>query len=54
MKTIIELDKCDIQEIVAKMMNVPIEQVTVICYMDTVGYGVNEERVPAVRAEVKK
>ena len=54
MKTIIELDKCDIQEMIAKYMNVPTEQVSVICYMDIVGYGVNEERVPAVRIEVKK
>ena len=46
------LDKSDIQSIIARHFNVPINEVMVDCYMETVGYGLNEHEEPSVRAVV--
>lgn len=46
------LDKSDIQSIIARHFNVPIDEVTVDCYMETIGYGLHEHEEPSVRAVV--
>ena len=52
MTTMTHLDKEDIRSIIAHHFDVPYEDVMVDCYMDTVGYGMNEHSEPMVRAVV--
>ena len=46
------LDINDIRSIIAHFFNVNEEEVMVDCYMESVGYGLNEHKEPMVRAVV--
>jgi hypothetical protein len=52
MMTMTHLDKDDIRLIIAHHFNIPYEDVMIDCYMNTIGYGVNEHKEPSVRAVV--
>lgn len=52
MMTMTHLDIDDIRSIIAHSFNVSKEKVMIDCYMDTVGYGMNEHKEPTVRAVV--
>ena len=52
MMTMTHLDKNDIHSIIAHHFGVPEKDVMIDCYMDTVGYGMNEHKEPFVRAVV--
>ena len=46
------LDIDDIRSIIAHFFDVSEEKVMIDCYMETVGYGMNEHKEPTVRAVV--
>lgn len=46
------LDTTDIQSIIAQHFGVAAEDVFIDCYMETIGYGLNEHKEPMVRAVV--
>lgn len=50
MTTEIHLDKDDIKQAIAKSFDVEPDSVYIECYMDYEGYGLNEQKVPNVRA----
>lgn len=52
MITMTHLDINDIRSIIAHFFNVNEEEVMVDCYMESVGYGLNEHKEPMVRAVV--
>lgn len=52
MMAMTHLDKNDIRSIIAHYFDVKSEDVMIDCYMDTVGYGMNEHKEPTVRAVV--
>ena len=52
MMTMIHLDIDDICSIIAHSFGVSKEKVMIDCYMETIGYGLNEHKEPAVRAVV--
>lgn len=54
MRIVTHLDKEDIRRIIAKTFDVKVEDVMIDCYMDWVGYGMDEHQEPAVRAVVDK
>ena len=54
MKTIIELNEDDIAEVLAEHFAVEKSQVKVCPYNTTVGYGMQEQSVPTVKAEIIK
>lgn len=54
MRIITRLDKSDIRFIIAKALGVKVEDVMIECYMDTVGYGMNEHQEPMVRAIIEE
>ena len=53
MKRTIELDQDDIRQAIATAYNVQPKDVRMDLFMDTVGYGMNEREVPAVRATIE-
>lgn len=52
MMTMTHLDIDDIRSIIAHSFDVSEEKVMIDCYMETVGYGMNEHKEPMVRAVV--
>lgn len=52
MMTMTHLDKNDIRSIIAHHFGVKSDDVMIDCYIDTVGYGMNEHKEPTVRAVV--
>lgn len=52
MMTMTHLDIDDIRSIIAHSFDVSEEKVMIDCYMETVGYGMNEHKEPTVRAVV--
>ena len=48
------MDKWDIQKIIAEKFSVSPEEVLVDCYMNDVGYGLNEHKEPDVRVIITK
>ena len=52
MKHIIKLDRNDVIAIIANHFNVDNDKVQVYRFMNTEGYGKNEEQVPDFRIEV--
>ena len=46
------LDIDDIRSIIAHSFDVSKEKVMIDCYMETIGYGMNEHKEPMVRAVV--
>ena len=52
MMTMIHLDIDDIRSIIAHSFKVSKEKVMIDCYMETIGYGMNEHKEPMVRAVV--
>lgn len=52
MMTMTHLDIDDIRSIIAHSFDVSEEKVMIDCYMETVGYGMNERKEPMVRAVV--
>lgn len=52
MMTMTHLDINDVRSIIAHHFDVIPEDVMVDCYMETVGYGLNEHQEPAVRVVV--
>lgn len=53
MKTLIQLDKHDIEQIIAEHFGVDSAKVIVEPYIATVGYGMAETQMAFVRAEVE-
>ncbi len=53
-KKIIELDQEDIRIIIAKYFGVKPGDVHVDCYIETLGYGINEQDFPGVKVFVNK
>lgn len=54
MRTEIHMDKWDIQKIIAEKFSVSPEEVLIDCYMNDVGYGLNEHKEPDVRVIITK
>lgn len=52
MMTMTHLDIYDIRSIIAHSFDVSEEKVMIDCYMETIGYGINEHKEPIVRAVV--
>lgn len=52
MITVTHLDIDDIRSIIAHSFGVEVKEVMIDCYMETIGYGLNEHKEPAVRAVV--
>ena len=52
MITLVHLDKDDIANFFSEHFNVPVSDVFVDCYMETVGYGTNEHQEPNVRVVI--
>lgn len=48
----IKITKEEMQEIIAKYFHVSKEQVNVMCFTDTRGYGMAEESFPNCKAEI--
>ena len=52
MKTVYTLDKNDIKMLVAEKYDVNPKQVNVRCFMNTIGYGMDEHDEPTVEVEI--